>query len=190
MSAAKSGPNLVPPRPHGLVANVDAALEQQILDVSERQREAHVHHHQADYLGRWVESIETGWVAWLSICGSFKPPTRLPSALPHYSDRAIGTYSRRPPCSTQLPWRSFSAAWLIPSMYSAPGVFWKAASCTPRLGNVQSGIRSRLPIRAFLDRPRRVDRAADAHPLVGSFLKGTPKTQAHIFPGCLGIRRR
>ena len=27
-----------PPQPHGLVANVDAALEQQILDVAQRQR--------------------------------------------------------------------------------------------------------------------------------------------------------
>jgi len=38
--------------PHGLVADIDAALEQQILDVPQAEREPHVHHHhQADHLG-------------------------------------------------------------------------------------------------------------------------------------------
>ncbi len=34
----------VPPKPHRLVADVDAALEQQILDVAQRQRVADLHH--------------------------------------------------------------------------------------------------------------------------------------------------
>ena len=42
----------VPPEPHRLVTDVDAALEQQILDLPQRQRIADVHHHrEADYLG-------------------------------------------------------------------------------------------------------------------------------------------
>jgi hypothetical protein len=41
-------PSLTAPR---FMANVDAALEQQVLDVSQRQREADVHHHdQPDHL--------------------------------------------------------------------------------------------------------------------------------------------
>ena len=36
-----------------LMANVDPALEQQVFDVPQRQREAHTHHHdQADDFGR------------------------------------------------------------------------------------------------------------------------------------------
>jgi hypothetical protein len=42
----------VPPMPHRLMANVYAALEQQVLDVPQRQREPHLHHHHnAEYLG-------------------------------------------------------------------------------------------------------------------------------------------
>jgi hypothetical protein len=49
----------VPPEPDRLVANVDAALEQQILDLAERQWVAHIHHHrQANDLGRRVEIAE------------------------------------------------------------------------------------------------------------------------------------
>ena len=41
----------VPPEPDGLVADVDPALGQQILDVAQRQRVSDVHHHdQADDL--------------------------------------------------------------------------------------------------------------------------------------------
>jgi hypothetical protein len=48
-----------PPEPYRLVADVDAALEQNILDLSQRQRIADVHHHhEADYLGRTVETTE------------------------------------------------------------------------------------------------------------------------------------
>src|SRR5271157_2174692 len=43
----------VPPKPDGLVADVDPALGQQILDVAQRQRISHVHHHdQTDDLRR------------------------------------------------------------------------------------------------------------------------------------------
>jgi hypothetical protein len=49
----------VPPEPDGLVADVDPALGQQILDVSKRQRVSHVHHHdQIDDLWRAVEISE------------------------------------------------------------------------------------------------------------------------------------
>jgi hypothetical protein len=35
----------VPPKPHRLMADVDATLVQQILDVAQRQREPDLHHH-------------------------------------------------------------------------------------------------------------------------------------------------
>ncbi len=38
-------PKPVPPEPDSLVADVDPALGQQILDVAQRQRVSHVHHH-------------------------------------------------------------------------------------------------------------------------------------------------
>ena len=46
----------VPPEPHRLMADIDATLEQQILDLAQRQRIADVQHHsEADHLGRTVE---------------------------------------------------------------------------------------------------------------------------------------
>jgi hypothetical protein len=52
----------VPPEPDGLVADVDPALGQQILDIAQRQGVSHVHHHhQPDDLGRTVEISE--WIA-------------------------------------------------------------------------------------------------------------------------------
>ena len=43
----------IPPQPHRLVANVDAAFEQNVLNLAQRQRVADVHHHrEADDLGR------------------------------------------------------------------------------------------------------------------------------------------
>lgn len=50
------------------MAEVDAALEQQILNISQRQRKPHIHHHdQADDLGRRVEIPER--VGWFSGAG-------------------------------------------------------------------------------------------------------------------------
>ena len=52
----------VPPVPNRLVADVDAPLKQEILDLSQRQRIADIHHHrEADHLGRAVEITE--WIA-------------------------------------------------------------------------------------------------------------------------------
>ena len=53
----------VPPVAHGLMGNVDTSLEQQVLDVAERQRVLHIEHHrQADDLGREIEVAERrGW---------------------------------------------------------------------------------------------------------------------------------
>src|SRR5208337_1842182 len=49
----------VPPKPDRLMADVDPALGQEILDVAQRQRVLHVHQHrQTDYLGRAVEIAE------------------------------------------------------------------------------------------------------------------------------------
>ena len=48
-----------PPEPHGLVADVDAALEQQIFDPSRRQWVADIwHHREADDFRRTVEITE------------------------------------------------------------------------------------------------------------------------------------
>ena len=49
----------VPPEPNRLVADVDAPLEQSILNLSQRQRIAEIHHHhEVDHLGRAVEITE------------------------------------------------------------------------------------------------------------------------------------
>jgi hypothetical protein len=54
-----SAANIVPPKPDGLVADVDPALGQKILDVAQRQRVSHVRHHdQTDDLWRAVEISE------------------------------------------------------------------------------------------------------------------------------------
>ena len=43
------------------MADVDLALEQQVLHVPQGEREAHVHQHdEADHLGRGVEALERG----------------------------------------------------------------------------------------------------------------------------------
>jgi len=48
----KQGAEPVPPQPHRFMTNVDAALEQQVLDIPQRQRKPHVHeHNEADHLG-------------------------------------------------------------------------------------------------------------------------------------------
>jgi hypothetical protein len=45
----------VPSAAHGLMADVDAALEQHVLDIARRRRLTNVHHdRQPDYLGRRV----------------------------------------------------------------------------------------------------------------------------------------
>ena len=49
----------VPPVPNRLVADVDPPLEQNILDLSQRQRIADIHHHhEADHLWRAAEITE------------------------------------------------------------------------------------------------------------------------------------
>ena len=46
----------VPPVPHGLMADVDAALTQKIFDLSQREGVADIHHYrEADDLRRTVE---------------------------------------------------------------------------------------------------------------------------------------
>src|SRR5580692_2220967 len=49
----------VPPEPHGLMADVDPALRQEILDIAQRQRVSHIHHHhQTNDFWRAVEIPE------------------------------------------------------------------------------------------------------------------------------------
>ena len=63
--ASEHRPKAVPPQPYRFMTDVDPTLEQQVLDVPQRQREAHVHqHHQPDHLRRRVEVAKrTGWLA-------------------------------------------------------------------------------------------------------------------------------
>ena len=57
--ASEHWPKPVPPHPHGFMTLVDTALEQQVLDISQRQREAHIHpYHQPNFFGRRVETAE------------------------------------------------------------------------------------------------------------------------------------
>jgi hypothetical protein len=52
---------LVPPKTHSLVADIDAAFEQKILDLTQLQPIPDVHHHcQADHLRRTDEIA--GWI--------------------------------------------------------------------------------------------------------------------------------
>ena len=54
--AGHKRPEPVPPVPYRLVADVDAALMEQVLHVPQRQWEADIHHHrQTDDLGRSLE---------------------------------------------------------------------------------------------------------------------------------------
>src|SRR5450432_4557359 len=49
----------IPPKPDRLVAYVDPALSQEILDVAQRQRVLHIHHHnQTDHFRRTVKISE------------------------------------------------------------------------------------------------------------------------------------
>jgi hypothetical protein len=50
--------------PDSLMAEVDPTFEQQVFDISQRQRKPYVHHHdQADDLGRRVEIAKrAGWL--------------------------------------------------------------------------------------------------------------------------------
>ncbi len=49
----------ISPVPHGLVAEVNPALEEQVFDVPQRQRKTDVHqHHKPDYLRRGVKISE------------------------------------------------------------------------------------------------------------------------------------
>ena len=76
----------VPPIPHGLIADLDAALEQEVFDLSQRQRVSDIQHHrEADHFGRTVEITE-GISHRLRLRNS-------PSPLkPIYSDGAQRTY--------------------------------------------------------------------------------------------------
>ena len=74
----------VPPEPYCLVADIDAPLEQEILDLSQRKRIADVHHHrEADYLGRAVEITE-------GILHLRRLRSASPRLKPICSDNAIG----------------------------------------------------------------------------------------------------
>ena len=80
----------VSPEPHRLVADTDTALEQQVLDLAQRQRVPNIHHHrEADGFGRTIEITEGVFIVGdygMARPGSSrfsltKPALGLPSAL-------------------------------------------------------------------------------------------------------------
>ncbi len=78
----------VPPEPHRFMADIDAAFEQQIFDMPQRQRIADVHHHrEADHLGRAVEISE-------GIAHRRKLQTAAPRLKPIWSDTALAQASQ------------------------------------------------------------------------------------------------
>ena len=57
----------LPPEPDSFVANIDAALMEQVLDVPKRKREPDIEHHrEADDLGAGLEVAEGGSFAHLA----------------------------------------------------------------------------------------------------------------------------
>ena len=87
----KHWPEALPPEPDRFMADLNAALMQQILDVAERQRETDVQHHrQADDLGTGFEPLEwTVFGHWQTLAS-----TR-PRLKPSSSDRARRILNRR-----------------------------------------------------------------------------------------------
>ena len=56
------------PVPHSFMTDIDPGLPQQVFDIAQRQRKAHIHHHQQTN-ERWrrVEAFE--WAVWLAASG-------------------------------------------------------------------------------------------------------------------------
>jgi hypothetical protein len=93
---ANSGPKL-PPKPDGLVANLDAALMKQILGFPQRKREADVQHHrQTDDLGARLEPLEGASLGHGRTL--FSP---LPRRKPSSSDSALARVTDNP--TVRLP---------------------------------------------------------------------------------------
>ena len=105
----------VPPEPHRLVAEIDAALEQQVFDVPQAEREADIHEdNEPDHLRRGVEPLEwTGrfcaGLAWheggLAMCDiachtALTGPARLLGLVSAAVTRSQGLVSAPPPRAT------------------------------------------------------------------------------------------
>ena len=75
----------VPPEPKRFVADIDATLMQQILDVAKGKRKPDVHHHrQADHLKAGFEVAK-----WAAFCHLEKLNCHPPRLKPVSSDRAL-----------------------------------------------------------------------------------------------------
>jgi len=80
----------VSPEPHRLVADIDTALEQQVLDLAQRQRVPDIHHHrQASDFGRTIEIAE-----WIS--HPTRPRTDPAPLKPICSNTAVALRARPP----------------------------------------------------------------------------------------------
>jgi hypothetical protein len=81
----------IPPIPHRFVADVDAALVQQVLDIAERKGKANVHHdRQADDLRAGLEVAK-----WRAFCHSTRLGRRPASLKPVLSDKTNTTVRLR-----------------------------------------------------------------------------------------------
>ena len=79
ISAANRRTKAVPPIPYGLMANVDAPFEQNVFDLTQRQRIAEIrHHHEADYLRRAIEITEGFVHHWMATRAYFPAQADLP----------------------------------------------------------------------------------------------------------------
>jgi hypothetical protein len=85
-----SSDNTVPPVPHRLMADLNAALVQKILDVVEREREPDVEHHrQSDDLGARLEVSEMRLVMRKSSRAPWAPQASFPLTTPQPIVRSI-----------------------------------------------------------------------------------------------------
>jgi len=72
ISAANIGTEPVLPGTHRLVADIDPTFMKKVLDLSQRQRKAHVHHHcKPDDLGRRLEVAK-----WIGHAVTLRPHRR------------------------------------------------------------------------------------------------------------------
>src|SRR6056297_446378 len=80
----------MPPEPHRLVADLDTALMQKILDVPKREREPDVHHHrQTDDLAARLEVLE-----WVRFGHAETLASALPRLKPSLSDKTLRVHDQ------------------------------------------------------------------------------------------------
>jgi hypothetical protein len=103
----KHRPEPMPPKSNGFVTDIDTPFMEQILDISQRQREPHVQHHrQADDLPAGFKVLE--WIAFRHT-GTLSSP--LPRRKPSSFDMTLfaGRREEENPARPQADRRTFEA---------------------------------------------------------------------------------